>query len=372
MKVLKRQYLVAFFVCLAMLTVTGCNTGGGKKEASTAFLYSASTFYEGTTYKLNLKGLDDNTCTLTCLQAETPIDLEGTWAFSQTNGYSFDFGNKAKVLSGYNSYTKVHYSNYTINLTATEKIRLMMTYSDDTFVVTDSYVDPYDVVQGVCVYEGNAKTTKELIKLRDFGDGTFDVISYGSQNIFDYGTYVDADGVRTYTNKEGTTFVRDVGEGTGNYRIVYITSVKMMFGSTNYENKLYHLSGDLDLDAAFPDPRGDKIYIFKGTNTNEFKERMDTYAAGSVEADLILFRNADSQQYELNIQVGTSDWFNQKGNWIEEGGVITFTSNDRNPVTWTGSATGNFDYVVQKSQPGPPGMGGGTIEVTFHFTLVQQ
>lgn len=361
MKLISRNRSFLLLGALSLFAMTSC---GSSTPASTSFIFQASTFYEGTTYKLNLKGMSDQSCTLVCDQAETPLNLSGKWTFDNNSGYSFDFGEDQRILSGYNSYSKNHYVNYTLDLTSSVSIRLMMTYADSSFTPSSSYVDPYDVASGVTLYTGNSVTTEEEIKFRDFGDGTFDVISFGSSEIFDYGTYSDDNGTRTYTFSDGTTAERESGLGSNNYRVIYTTYSQSFFGQTAYQNELYHLSGDMTLDEAFPDPRGSVMYEFTGTNKEEFVNMVTTYAAGSVNADLTLYKNDTTSSYELSIILDGDSWYSETGTWIEENTTLTFTSEDATVPSWTGSSTGNFDYTITKSS-----FFGDPTVVVFHFDL---
>ena len=365
MKPMNKKIVSTLLCGLAMASLAGCGGGqqSGGGSATTEFIFQAQHVDEGTTYKLNLKGFSDKKASLVCAQASPKIELNGTWDFDAAKGYSFDFGSQATILAGYNAYTKQHYSLYNAKLSDSINLRLMMTYADESFAPGSGYVDPYDSVAGETLYEAKLTNTDETIKLRDYGDGTFDLMSFGENAIFNYGSYSDASGERVYTLDDESKLTREVGKGNNNYRVKY----SQAGSKETVDTYIYHLSGDLDVDHAFPDPRGEKVHIFNATNTVEVEGRPTSYAPGDMKGELVLWRNETSSQYELKIVAGGSTWLSETGLWAEENSTIVFTPDGMGATPWTGSV-GEFDHEVTKEGS----KGAEPTLVNFHFTLALQ
>ena len=373
MKKIQKNLSAIFLGVIALSALVGC---GGKKQNSSAdpqFKFTYQTFIDGTTYKINLKGMPDGSATFKCAQAETPIDQKGTWKFDNNSGYTFDFGESFKVLCGYNAFSKSFYINQTVQFTAAQSERIQMTLKDESFQPSASYVDPYDAASAK-LFKGAFFVGGEEIKLRDFGDGNFDLMSFGSKALFNYGTSkVDSgSGLTVYETHDGQSLIVEKGQGENNFRIDYMTESSDPFGPKyQYHNYLYSMSGDKSVDEAFPDPRGEILHQWTGTNTNEFKERVTMIAPGTLDAKLNLYKNAqNAQEYELVVLLNGDYWLQEKGTWAEASNVITLTvEGGASVLAETEVKVGvNFDYA-NESVADP--IMGGIKRVEFTFTSVK-
>ena len=321
MKKIKKILALVLGVAVCMGTAAFVFSGCGGK-ATQEFVFGADTYYGGKTYKLNLTGMSDGSCTLKCAQTSPAFEIAGTYEFSDTEGYKFDFGDKADILCGFNEYTKNHYIIYDFEITSSYSEMLMLTCLDTDFVPGDSYVDQYDAA-AENLYEGEF-TGGEPIKLRDYGT-TFNVMSFGENAVFDHGTVAEENGVPVYTLSDGETTMKREESATvpGAYRLAYEYGDSK--GTETYY--LYDLNGH-DKDEAFPDPRGEVQYTFTGENTTA----AGTVAIGGLDCTLELWFNSDTgeREYEMLALDGTSVYLEETGTWVleEDGDTVTFTPDD--------------------------------------------
>ena len=356
MKKIKKILALALGVAVCM-GVAAFGIAGCGEEPTQEFLFSADTFYNGKTYKLNLSGMSDGTCTLKCAQTSPAFEIDGTYEFSETTGYTFDFGDGEDVLCGFNDYTQSHYIIYDLDLDSDYSTTLMLTCKDTDFVPGDSYVDQYDAAAEY-LYEGEF-SGGEVIKLRDYGS-TFDIMSFGSNAVFDHGTVAEEGGKRVYTLSDGTTKMEreESASVSGAYRIAY------EYGSSKSSETyyLYNLNGN-DKDEAFPDPRGYVMYMFTGESITD----AGTIKAGDLDCTISLWYNESTQErvYETIAVEGTTEWASETGKWTVDGDTVTFTPDssggskgskdggeDEGSSSYTGSLSKGFEFTLSK-QNGP-------------------
>ena len=187
-----RKLLLTSVCAVAIAAATVAVASGCAQDAEQVFLFSAEQFYNGTTYKLNLSGMSDGSCTLNCVQASPQLALEGSYEFTEGKGYSFDFDGQT-LQSGYNDATQEHYLIYDLAMTS----------------------------------------------------------SYDHTGLFYYGDVKDEGGTKTYVTYDGETEMERVESDivSGAYYVSYPTSSGPFSTKQNY---MFYLNGST-FEEAFPD-----------------------------------------------------------------------------------------------------------------------
>lgn len=248
-----RKLLLTSVCAVAIAAATVAVASGCAQDAEQVFLFSAEQFYNGTTYKLNLSGMSDGSCTLNCVQASPQLALEGSYEFTEGKGYSFDFDGQT-LQSGYNDATQEHYLIYDLAMTSSYDHTMLMTYKDADFTPGAGYVDPYeaaaDMVYETLSPEEGGIEGDEVFKLLDNGD-SFYLFSYGEEGLFYYGDVKDEGGTKTYVTYDGETEMERVESDivSGAYYVSYPTSSGPFSTKQNY---MFYLNGST-FEEAFPD-----------------------------------------------------------------------------------------------------------------------